>query len=286
MAVSLVQAVDDHDMAALDDNLETITARIKRGIHRKGQLNFGKQFDHYVRTTTLINVLRGWDSMDPIEQKKQFKWHLKEYAATPSTRQAVFECNNWGCSEILTIAANFLQHKSFVLAHPEGSQYEWTCSLYRSSTTTRGKKIYETDQQVPMEVGECIKAIQLAKMHDKERPLILRYWKEHYSAYVHTLQPAGQPPDETEEKIPGSSHSIEPIDLGGGIQLQMVPSESPAGTREQQLSQLSIAPQISEIVHDASGTRNTQLPARATFNKSTRTGTTVSSETRALDHSC
>ena len=67
MVIALAQAVADHDMAALDDNLEIITACIKRGIHRTYQLNFGNQFYHYVRTTTLINVLRGWDGTDPIE---------------------------------------------------------------------------------------------------------------------------------------------------------------------------------------------------------------------------
>ena len=117
------------------------------------------------------------------------------YAATPSTQQAVIERYNWGCSEILSLADNFLQRKIFVLAHPGGSQHEWTCSLYRLSTATRGNKIYAT-----LEVGECTKASHLAKIHDKERPLIFRYWGENYSAYVHTLPPAGQTPDETEEK--------------------------------------------------------------------------------------
>ena len=44
------------------------------------------------------------------------------------------------------------------------------------SSTTMQRNIYETGQQAPVEVGEVIKANNQAKMHDKERLIVIRYW--------------------------------------------------------------------------------------------------------------
>uniref|UniRef100_A0AAV1UN26 Uncharacterized protein n=1 Tax=Peronospora matthiolae TaxID=2874970 RepID=A0AAV1UN26_9STRA len=46
LAIALAQEVADHDMAALDDTLETITACIKRGIYRTEKLNLDEKFGH------------------------------------------------------------------------------------------------------------------------------------------------------------------------------------------------------------------------------------------------
>ena len=65
-------------------------------------------------------------------------------------------------------------------------QPSWACSLHRPSTNTRGAKLYETGQQIPLDIRQCIKAISLAKTQDQHLPLVLRFFGEHYSAYVHT----------------------------------------------------------------------------------------------------
>ncbi|CAI5713862.1 unnamed protein product [Peronospora destructor] len=59
MAMASAQAVADHDLAAHDGSLEAITASIKQGIRFSGHLNFDEQFDHYVRTATLITCRGG-----------------------------------------------------------------------------------------------------------------------------------------------------------------------------------------------------------------------------------
>ncbi|KAE9032084.1 hypothetical protein PR002_g9366 [Phytophthora rubi] len=189
MAMALAQAAADHDLAAHDAILETVTSSIKRGIRWTGKLNMSEQFNHFARTNTLINVKRGWEDMPPRESKKQFQWYLDEYAATPSTREAIVEKYNWGSSELLAIAANFLQRKIFVLAYDTDGKNQWHCSLFRPSTTMQGKKIYETGQQVPLHLDECVTAIKLEKTQVSRPPLVLRFWGEHYSAFVHSLPP-------------------------------------------------------------------------------------------------
>ncbi|KAE9272876.1 hypothetical protein PF001_g27749 [Phytophthora fragariae] len=130
MAMARAQATADHNLAAFDENLEKITAAIKRGIHWTGQLNYSEQFDHFTRTTTLVNVNRGWEGMTPQESNKQFKWYLAEYASTPSSRKETVERHNWGCSELMSIAANFLQTKIFVLAYNTDAKHQWSRYSY------------------------------------------------------------------------------------------------------------------------------------------------------------
>ncbi|KAE9022103.1 hypothetical protein PR002_g12066 [Phytophthora rubi] len=138
MAMALAQAVADHNLAAFDDELEEMTAAIKRGIRWSEQLNYREQFDHFTRMTTLINVERGWDGMTAQDSNKQFKWYLEEYAATPSDRNAIVAGHNWGSSELMAAAANLLQTKIYVLAHNTDKKGLWYCSVYRPSTVTRG----------------------------------------------------------------------------------------------------------------------------------------------------
>lgn len=123
--------------------------------------------------------------MNAQESKKQFKWCLDEYAATPSGRQAVVSSYNWGCSELMAIAANFLQRQIFVLAHNTDGKQNWCCSMFRPSTIARGQHIIEIRQQVPLQLDQCIAAVTLAKTSDQPMPLILRFWGEYYSAVVH-----------------------------------------------------------------------------------------------------
>lgn len=189
MAMALAQAVSDHDLVADDGSLEFITACIKRGIHWAALLHFEEQFSHSVRTATLVNVHRGWDGMTPRESAKQFQWYLHEYATSPSARISIIERHTWGGSEILSIAANFLRRKVFVLGCNTDGKQSWACSLFRPSTNTRGSKLYETGQQIPLDIRQCVKAISLAKTQDHQQPLVLRFWGDHYSAYVHARAP-------------------------------------------------------------------------------------------------
>ncbi|KAE8915452.1 hypothetical protein PF003_g616 [Phytophthora fragariae] len=189
MAMALAQAVADHNLAAFDDELEEMTAAIKRGIRWSGQLNYREQFDHFTRMTTLINVERGWDGMTAQDSNKQFKWYLEEYAATPSDRNAIVAGHNWGSSELMAAAANLLQTKIYVLAHNTDKKGLWYCSVYRPSTVTRGRKRYDTGQQVPLHLERCVEEIRAAKTKGNTPPLVLRFWGEHYSAFVHTNPP-------------------------------------------------------------------------------------------------
>ena len=70
MAMALAQAVANHDLVAHDGTLELLTATIKRGICWATMLNFDEQFNHSVRTATLVNVLRGWTDMSPRDSAK------------------------------------------------------------------------------------------------------------------------------------------------------------------------------------------------------------------------
>ena len=133
--------------------------------------------------TALINVQRRWDGMNARESKKKFKWFLDEYAATPSGRQDVVSHWNWGSSELMALAANSSTRH---LCTRVRWQQMWHCSLFKPSTTTRGNKVYETGQQVPMQLDQWITAVRHAKQHGLQRPLVLRFWGQRYSAYVHT----------------------------------------------------------------------------------------------------
>uniref|UniRef100_H3GL61 OTU domain-containing protein n=1 Tax=Phytophthora ramorum TaxID=164328 RepID=H3GL61_PHYRM len=144
MAMALAQAAADQHLAAYDATLEEVTTSIKRSIRWSGFLNMNEQFDHYTRTQTLINVKRGWYGMSARESKTQFQWYLEQYGATPSSRQAVIARHNWGSSELMAMAANFLHQKRFVLAFNTDGKQQWHWSLCRPSTTTRGRKIFET----------------------------------------------------------------------------------------------------------------------------------------------
>ncbi|KAG1690419.1 hypothetical protein DVH05_028095 [Phytophthora capsici] len=125
MAMALAQALVDTDLASQDDSLEAITKSLKQGICWAGQQNLQEQFDHYVRTSTLVNVQRGWDGMPSHESTKQFKWYLEEYARSPSSRESIVPQYNWGCSELMTMASN------------ETSTFSRTIQTTRSSGTVQ-----------------------------------------------------------------------------------------------------------------------------------------------------
>ncbi|KAE8998882.1 hypothetical protein PR003_g20400 [Phytophthora rubi] len=67
--------------------------------------------------------------MSPQESSKQFRWYLEEYAQTPSFRDARVSRYNWGSSELMATAANFLQQKIFVLAFDTDNKKEWHSSM-------------------------------------------------------------------------------------------------------------------------------------------------------------
>lgn len=73
MAMAISQALADQNLAAKPATMEQLTAAIKRGICWAGQLNCMEQFDHFTRTTTLVNKGRRWEGMGPKESSKQFR---------------------------------------------------------------------------------------------------------------------------------------------------------------------------------------------------------------------
>ena len=79
------------------------------------------QLCHETHVTTLVSVQRGWMEMPSSESTKQFffKWYLEEYAASVTDRTTPVQLSNWGkgVCEILSIAANFLKRKIYVLGH-------------------------------------------------------------------------------------------------------------------------------------------------------------------------
>ncbi|ETO80217.1 hypothetical protein F444_05210, partial [Phytophthora nicotianae P1976] len=204
--MALAQALVDTDLASQDDSLEAIARSLKQGICWTGQLNLHEQFDHYVRTTTLVNVMRGWEGMPSHESTKQFKWYLEEYAGSPSSRDSIVPKYNWGCSEFMAMAANFLQREIYVLAYDTDHKKQWYCSMYKPSTTKRGTQTYEIGQHIPLLVGRCTALIRAAKMRDTCPPLVIRHWGEHYSAFVHKRAPVSQPqqPDQVTGSQPSS----------------------------------------------------------------------------------
>jgi hypothetical protein len=101
--------------------------------------------------------------MEVQESSKQFRWYLHEYANTSSLREGFVPKHNWGCSEFLTIAANFLQRNIYVLPYDADEKQLWYCSGYRPSTMSRGKKVFETGRQVSLQLVDCLAAIRKEK---------------------------------------------------------------------------------------------------------------------------
>lgn len=169
MTMTIAQAISNQSLAAKPHVMEKMTAAIKRGICWAGQLNCMEQFDHFTRTTTLVNMGRGWDGMDPKESSKQFRWYLQEYAASPSKIHDIVPRHNWGSSELMAIAANFLRRRIFVVAFDTDDKNLWYCSEYRPSSMTRGRKIFETGQQIPLQIHECLQRIRQAKLDESRQ---------------------------------------------------------------------------------------------------------------------
>ncbi|OWZ20445.1 hypothetical protein PHMEG_0005136 [Phytophthora megakarya] len=96
MAMTIAQVGANHDLSAHDNILETTTASIKRGVTYAGQLDLEEQLDHYVRTTTLVNLHLGGINMSKGESKNQFKWYLEEYAGRALDRDSLIDVYNWG----------------------------------------------------------------------------------------------------------------------------------------------------------------------------------------------
>ena len=103
-----------------------------------------------------------------------------------------------------------------------------------------------------MEFGECIKAIHLAKMHDKERPLILRYWGD--------IAPLTCTPYHLLDTLPMRPSRKQLVSAVQSSRPSSADECSRNWCREnsQQRSQLSIVPQLTEIDQEASGARNAQ----------------------------
>lgn len=83
--------------------------------------------------------------------------------------------HSWGCSELMAMAAYFLQRKCVVLSYGTTSQLLWECSIDRPCTTSRGGEVQETGQQVPSQLDECIAVIRSAKTVDAQLPFILHF---------------------------------------------------------------------------------------------------------------
>lgn len=60
MAMAIVQALADHDLASADDILHAATSSLKLGIKHAGLLHMSEQFPHDTRLSTIVNVKRGW----------------------------------------------------------------------------------------------------------------------------------------------------------------------------------------------------------------------------------
>jgi len=193
------QAVTDVDLAQLTGELEAITAVIKRGIGWAGQLNYLEQFNHFVRKTTLINVQRDWEDMDAHESSKQFRWYLHDYANSPSDPEVFIPRYNWGSSEILALAASFMQRKIFVMAYDVAHSQQWQCSMFKPGSGSKGRKIFEKGVQVSLQLGRWMVEVQKEKDAGTEMPIVVRYWGEHYSADVHTTEPVAAPVEATEQ---------------------------------------------------------------------------------------
>ena len=149
------------------------------------------------------------------ESLNQFKWYLEEYSLTLLTRQASVARCDWGCCELLSTVANFLNRPIYVLGYDPAMQQTWACSQYRPCTITHANKLYKTSQQINLTLDQCIEAIRLAKTQDTCKPLVLRYWGEHYSAYVHTQSPHGAVSSASTETSPSSAMYNRVGELGG-----------------------------------------------------------------------
>ena len=87
---------------------------------------------------------------------------------------------------MVVMAANFIKRSIYVLAYDMHGSQTWSCSLFRPSTMTRSSKVIETGEQLAFIVEECVALIQKDKQDfGLNLPLVLRFWEEHYSAFVH-----------------------------------------------------------------------------------------------------
>ena len=85
---------------------------------------------------------------------------IRSHTLRASRCQDVISRWNWGGSELMAIAANFLQNDIYVIAYNTNGQHDWHCSRFRPSTTKRGYKVIETGLQVPLTLDQCIAAIR------------------------------------------------------------------------------------------------------------------------------
>ena len=163
LAMAIAQAVADSALDAPITALETLTASVKRGIKFAGLLNLEGQLPHDLRVNTLKNVGRGWSTMTREESATQLRWFLTDYAANPSDRDTIVAESCWGGSDILGMAATFLQRDIFVI-HFDGDIEQWSCRKYHPTKVQLHGRVLDTAKEYPLSITACIDDLQAAKI--------------------------------------------------------------------------------------------------------------------------
>uniref|UniRef100_A0AAV1TQ58 OTU domain-containing protein n=1 Tax=Peronospora matthiolae TaxID=2874970 RepID=A0AAV1TQ58_9STRA len=186
LAMAIAQAVADSALDAPLTVLEPLTASVKRGFKYAGLLNLEGQLPHDLRVNILKNVGRGWQTMTREESATQLRWFLTDFAATSFDRDTIVSESCWGGSDILGMAATFLQRNFFVI-HVEDDNMQWSCRKYHPTKVQLHGSAFDTAKEYPLSITACTDDLQVAKIEVTDTlPLVLRFWGRHYSAFLHT----------------------------------------------------------------------------------------------------
>ena len=192
LAMAVAQALADAALDGPNDQLERLTAIIKNGVLYTGLLHLEEHYAHDLRVNALFKAQRGWASMTKRESANQYRWYLHDYAATPSARDSDIAETEWGGSDILGLAANFLSRDIYVLHEEAANMVGQVCHKYSPSVETRNNKAVETVREASLSLSTCVDAIIAAKLEPGTgRPLVLRLSGRHYSALLHSDRGAG-----------------------------------------------------------------------------------------------
>ena len=186
LAMAVAQALADAALDGPNDQLERLTAIIKNGVLYTGLLYLEEHYAHDLRVNALFKAQRGWASMTKRESANQYRWYLHDYAATPSARDSDIAETEWGGSDILGLAANFLSRDIYVLHEEAANMVGQVCHKYSTSVETRNNKAVETVRESQLPHSTCVDETIAAKLDPGiGLPLVLRLSGRHYSDLLH-----------------------------------------------------------------------------------------------------
>ncbi|KAE9211855.1 hypothetical protein PF005_g10841 [Phytophthora fragariae] len=242
MTMAVAQAYADAALEGSDEPLSQLTASIKRGVKYAGLLHLEDQLVHDLRQNALAHVRRNWKCMTRRESLNQFKWFLEDYANSASGRDDLVSDDTWGGSDLMGMAANFVNQDIYVIGRGESSADTWECRRYRPATISRAGRVIETATEHPLSIRECMDEIRVSKIESSRKlSMIVRFWGRHYSAFVHRGDarnfPEGAAEAEATAAAPKDDNQKESEEEKGWGNTDARPTPSPPAEEERRVDE-------------------------------------------------